>query len=111
MVSTSPGSYCTGALRLQRDPTLTIRDIMRESANPSNLLICKHCNLELGDREFREAVLGGQKKGTMIAKQHMLACASIWDRKAMFKCLICSSEDLDAEFRDIEDFKAHLKAH
>ena len=84
---------------------------MHQALSSSTPLICKHCNLELGNQEFRDAVFEGQKKGTMIAKQHMLACASIWDRKAMFKCLVCSTEDRDSEFRDIEDFKAHLKAH
>jgi hypothetical protein len=115
-VAGTPGNYCTGALRLQHDPTLTIRDILRiptssPSADPAAPLICKYCNLQLGDPSFRDAVFQGQGRGTAMAKQHMLACASLWDRRAMFKCMVCTAENMDSEFSGMEDFKAHLKAH
>lgn len=106
-----PGVYCDGALRLQRDSSLTIRDILRESKDTNAPLLCRYCNLCLGDDGFRDAILQGQRKGTALAKQHIMACASVYDRRAMFKCLLCSAEEMDSEFRDMEDFKAHLKCH
>lgn len=111
-VGPNPGKYCPGALRLQRDNSLTIRDILRDAGGDTSApLTCRYCNLKLGDDDFRDAVMQGQRKGTAIAKQHMMAYASLWDRKAMFKCFLCVNEEADSEFRDVEDFKAHLKCH
>lgn len=116
-VGDKPGTYCIGATRLQRDATLTIRDILRPSNAPSapsaepntTPLYCKYCLLQLSDESAIQAL--STRASTAIAKQHITACKSVWERKAMFKCLECAKEEADSEFRDVEDFKAHLKLH
>jgi hypothetical protein len=114
-VSTQPGRYCTGALRLQRNKQLSIRDIVYENkgliSRTDTRLLCKHCNLEIGDAHLWNTMLSGEQERTEIAQQHILACASLTDRKAMFRCLLCCQDDLDAEFRSADDFRQHLKSH
>lgn len=96
LLCTQPRDYCTGSLRLQLDRKLTIQDILSDDG-----CVCKYCNLELG--------LG--RGDTEAARQHVLACASLMERKAMFRCLVCSKQNRDAEFRRVKEFLGHLEGH
>jgi hypothetical protein len=113
-ISGQPGTYCTGAIRLQRDPHLRIADIVRHSSHtPIGInanSICKHCYLEL-DTSLPGEVLPGEKTRTTIAMQHIMVCASLVDTKAMFRCLPCSKAEQDAEFRVVGNLWQHMNVH
>jgi hypothetical protein len=110
-VSAQPGTFCTGALRLQRNATLTIHDIVRNNPlSPTDTrLICRHCNLQIGDSRDRQIVYSATEKQTEIARSHILAFASLIDRKAMFRCRVCCLDEIDAEFREMKELIAHLR--
>jgi hypothetical protein len=108
-----PGTYCLGALRLQHDKNLTLHDIVDQSdslvSTTATLLICRYCNLEL-DTSLWDGIFSEEAQ-TAIVRQHVQACASLFDRKAMFKCMACEKEDTDAEFRTAGEFVEHLEVH
>jgi hypothetical protein len=95
-VSTQPGRFCAGALRLQRNKHLSIRDIVHEnnsSVSRTDIrLLCKHCNLEIYDVNLWNTMLSGEQERTEIAQQHILTYASLNDRRAMLQCLLCCQD-------------------
>ena len=113
-VSTHPGTYCTGALRLQRDKNLNLHDIVNENFRSLSTILgsvtCRYCNLEL-DTSLWQKLFSSEQHRNEVASQHILACASLVDRRAMFRCYVCGLNGLDAEFKEVGEFEVHLKAH
>jgi hypothetical protein len=128
LISNKPGTYCPGALRLQhgtlRDETLTLDDIVQKGTKSSGSSTCRYCNLELDlelpkdyfvsrsseDPEEEELVSEEDRGLTrlLFTSQHILASASLRNRKAMFRCLTCGRNKKDAEFRTLEEFVEHI---
>jgi len=113
-VSTHPGTYCTSALRLQRDKNLNLYDIVNENFRSLSTILgsvtCRYCNLEL-DTSLRQKLFSSEQHRNEVAGQHILACASLVDRRAMFRCNVCGLDGLDAEFKEVGEFEVHLETH
>lgn len=110
-ISYEAGKYCVGAIRLQQNPQLSIADIVRHDISTSPGIkahsICKHCNLEL-DTSLPGEMLPAEEKRNFMAMQHIMACASLMDSKAMFRCLACEKKERDAEFRGVGELWGHM---
>jgi hypothetical protein len=116
LISNKPGTYCTGALRLQQNPALRIKDILLLDSlqTTSTQPVCKYCNLELDIYPWDDKSMAEHWQDcTEAASQHILMCASLVDRKAMFRCLACESQQypVDAEFRGAKEFMIHRRTH
>jgi hypothetical protein len=112
-VPRKPGDYCLGALRLQRDKSLTVRDLIDKNDCPvsatATLFICKYCSLEL-DTSLWEGIVSEEGQSD-IAGQHVQARASLFDSKAMFKCFACKGNENTPELRTAVEFMEHLEIH
>jgi hypothetical protein len=112
-ISRKPGDYCLGALRLQRDKSLTVRDLIDKNDCPvsgtATLFICKYCSLEL-DASLWEGIVSEEGQ-SVIAGQHVQARASLFDSKAMFKCFACEGTENNPELRTAVEFMEHLEIH
>jgi hypothetical protein len=112
-VPRKPGDYCLGALRLQRDKSLTVRDLVDENDCPvsttTTLFICKYCSLELDTGLWEDIV--SEEGQSVIAGQHVQARASLFDSKAMFKCFACEGTENNSELRTAVEFMEHLEIH
>jgi hypothetical protein len=112
-VPRKPGDYCLGALRLQRDKSLTVRDLIDENdcsaSTTAILFICKYCSLEL-DTSLWEGIVSEEGQ-SVIARQHVQARASLFDSKAMFKCFACEGTENNPELRTAVEFMEHLEIH
>jgi len=116
LISNKPGTYCTGALRLQQNSSLTIADILLPDQlhTTSTTPICKYCNLELDIYPWDVSSMAEHRQDcTEVVSQHILMCASLVDRKAMFRCLGCERGvvRVDAEFRGAKELGLHLRRH
>jgi hypothetical protein len=106
---------------------MTLEDIVQKRTNSSRSSICRYCNLELDlelpkeyfvarsseeleEGEEEELVSEEDKELTrlLFTSQHILACASLRDRKAMFRCWACGRNEEDAEFRTLGEFVEHM---
>jgi hypothetical protein len=112
-VARKPGDYCLGALRLQRDKSLTVRDLVDEKDCPvsttATLFICKYCSLELDTSLWNGIV--SEEGQSVIAGQHVQARVSLLDSKAMFKCFACEGTENNPELRTAVEFMEHLEIH
>jgi hypothetical protein len=115
LISNKPGTYCSGALRLQQNPTLRINDILLKDSlhTTSTQPVCKYCNLELDIYPWDiKSMAERWQDCTEAASQHILMCASLVDRKAMFRCLACERrKHVNAEFRSAREFVDHRRTH
>jgi len=128
IVPNKPGTYCSGALRLQwcleHNETATPQDTIVTTPGASQKTICKYCNLELDlelPHEYFVAKSGSDEENSMseddksqtrllFFSQHIIACASLRNRKAMFRCWPCERSEEDAEFRTLENLVEHYGA-
>jgi hypothetical protein len=112
-VPRKPGDYCLGALRLQRDKSLTVRDLIDKNdcsvSATVTLFICKYCSLELDTSQWEGIV--SEEGQSVIARQHVQVRASLFDSKAMFKCFACEGAENNPELRTAVEFMEHLEIH
>jgi hypothetical protein len=97
---------------------MTLDDIVQKRTKSSRSSICRYCNLELDlelpkdyfvassseEPEEEELVPEEDKELTrlLFISQHILACASLRNRKPMFRCWTCGRNEKDGEFRALE---------
>jgi hypothetical protein len=87
-------------------------------------LNCRYCNLELDlelpkdyfvarsseEPEEEESVSEEDKELTrlLFTSQHILACGSLRNRRAMFRCWTWGQNEKDVEFRALEEFVENM---
>jgi hypothetical protein len=92
-------TYCKGALLLQKSQSDVYSIVERQSSDQQ--FICKYCSLEISDFQWN-APNHGTEHWSLLASCHVLACPSLKDRRAAYRCFTCLS---------IEASAAAIRAH
>ena len=92
-------TYCKGALLLQKSQSDVYSIVERQSSDQH--FIYKYCSLEISD--FRWNAFDHETEHwSLLASCHVLACPSLKDRRAAYRCFTCLS---------IEASAAAIRAH
>ncbi|OCL01393.1 hypothetical protein AOQ84DRAFT_383787 [Glonium stellatum] len=109
--SDRPRNFCYGALLLQADKEKSIEDIAicRPSLREWGF-ICRHCNLSVGSyralRAFEDDISPSRE---LLARSHLIACVSLQERAAFYKCLACFERGKEVDFRSAAGYERHIE--
>jgi hypothetical protein len=97
-------AYCKSALLLQESKA-DISSVLKRQ-NSEQHFICTHCYLEISD--FQSNASNYQAEDwSLLASCHVLACSSLKDRRAAYRCFACFARGYDV----IEPSAAAIRAH
>jgi hypothetical protein len=97
-------AYCKSALLLQESKADIYSVLKRQ--NSDQHFICTHCYLEISD--FRSNAPNYKAEDwSLLASCHVLACSSLKDRRAAYRCFACFARGHDV----IEPSAAAIRVH
>ena len=110
--------FCDGALLCQSGKVnaegLSSGTVGRNvSASQHWGFICVFCNLEVGNYSAVRLSSHGEalESQNQLAACHIVACASLSNRRAFYKCLACYQDYKDVDFPSALDLEKHMLEH
>ena len=100
-------AYCKGALLLQESKADIYSVLKRQ--NSDQHFICTHCYLEISDFQSNASNYEAED-WSLLASCHVLACSSLKDRRAAYRCFACFARGHDVIEPSAAAIRAHLDA-
>jgi hypothetical protein len=96
--------YCKSALLLQ-ESRADLYSVLKKQSSEQHF-ICKHCYLEISDFQSNASNYAAED-WSLLASCHVLACSSLKDRRAAYRCFACFAHGYNA----IEPSAAAIREH
>ena len=100
-------AYCKSALLLQESKADIYGVLKRQSSDQH--FICTHCYLEISDFQSNASNYEADD-WSLLASCHVLACSSLKDRRAAYRCFACFARGYDVIEPSAAAIRAHLDA-
>jgi hypothetical protein len=100
-------AYCKSALLLQ-ESKVDIYSVLKRQ-NSDQHFICTHCYLEISDFQSNASNYEAED-WSLLASCHVLACSSLKDRRAAYRCFACFARGHDVVEPSAAAIRAHLDA-
>jgi hypothetical protein len=100
-------TYCKDALLLQKSKSDVYSILERQSSDQH--FICKYCYLEISDFQWN-ASNHATEHWSLLASCHVLACPSLKDRRAAYRCFTCFSHGHNVIEPSAAAIRQHLDA-
>lgn len=100
-------AYCKSALLLQESKAGIYSVLKRQ--NSDQHFICTHCYLEISDFQSNASNYEAED-WSLLASCHVLACSSLKDRRAAYRCFACFARGHDVIEPSAAAIRAHLDA-
>jgi hypothetical protein len=100
-------AYCKSALLLQESKADIYSVLKRQ--NSDQHFICTHCYLEISDFQSNASNYEAED-WSLLASCHVLACSSLKDRRAAYRCFACFARGHNVIEPSAAAIRAHLDA-
>jgi hypothetical protein len=111
-----PREFCYGAKLLQLGEKSDSYVDALAAAAPSKSgwgYICKFCRLEVGYYPAVRLTVDGKalESSKLLTASHLVACKSLLDHRAFYRCLACFKRNKIIEFPSAMAFEKHMEQH
>ena len=100
-------AYCKSAMLLQ-DSETNVDSVLRQQSSEQHF-ICKSCYLEISDFQSKASSYAAED-WSLLASCHVLACPSLKDRRAAYRCFACFALGLNVIEPSAAAIREHLDA-